>query len=90
MKFNPAFQLRNVCGEHVMVATGAAYVDFNRLITLNETAFDLYEAFAHREFTDRDLVQFLLENYSGVTAEQAAQDVAQMLEEFQKEELIRA
>lgn len=40
MKFNPSFQLRTVCGEHVLLATGAELVDFNRLVTLNDTAFD--------------------------------------------------
>ena len=50
MKFNRSFQLRDVCGEHVLLATSAELVDFNRLVTLNDTAFDIYQEFVDKEF----------------------------------------
>ena len=38
MKIKKGFELRNVCGEHVVIATGIENVDFSKMITLNESA----------------------------------------------------
>ena len=55
MKFNRSFQLRDVCGEHVLLATSAELVDFNRLVTLNDTAFDINQEFADKDLQHTDL-----------------------------------
>jgi len=88
MKFNRSFQLRDVCGEHVLLATSAELVDFNRLVTLNETAFDIYQEFADKDFHLSDVESFLLQHYEGATAEVVAADVARLFQEFQQEGLL--
>ena len=41
MRFKTSFDLRTICGETVLIATGAEHVDFGHLINLNETAADV-------------------------------------------------
>ena len=88
MKFNRSFQLRDVCGEHVLLATSAELIDFNRLVTLNETAFDIYQEFADKDFQLSDVESFLLQHYEGATAEVVAADVTRLFQEFQQEGLL--
>lgn len=90
MKFNPSFQLRNICGEHVMVPTGAEFVDFNKLITLNETALDIYQEFAEKDFQAADVEAFLLSHYEGIDAQTVVLDVAQLFADFLRNGLIMA
>ena len=88
MKFKRSFQLRDVCGEHVLLATSAELVDFNRLVTLNDTAFDIYQEFADKEFQLSEVEAFLMQHYEGATAEVVAADVARLFQEFQQEGLL--
>ncbi len=88
MKFNPSFQLRDVCGEHVLFASDAALVDFNRLITLNETAYDLYQAFSTKEFQLADVVSFLLQHYDDAPATKVESDVQRVLEQLKQEGVV--
>ena len=74
MKFNPSFQLRTVCGEHVLLATGAELVDFNRLVTLN--------------FQIADVESFLLQHYDGATTTLVAADVARLIQEMKQEGVV--
>lgn len=43
MKTKPNFMLRNVAGKDIVVAVGAASMDFNGIITLNETGAFLWK-----------------------------------------------
>lgn len=43
MKTKEGFMLRNVAGKDIVVAVGAALVDFNGLISLNETGAFLWK-----------------------------------------------
>ena len=38
MKIKEGFELRTVCGENVIVATGLKNIDFSKIIGLNESA----------------------------------------------------
>lgn len=46
MKTKKGFMLRSVAGRHVVVAIGQASVDFNGLITLNDTGAYIWEKLA--------------------------------------------
>ncbi|MBR5924644.1 MAG: PqqD family protein [Bacteroidales bacterium] len=78
MKIKDGFILRTICGEHVVVGEGLAQVNFNKLLSLNETAAFLWKEVQGKEFTKEDLVQLLLDNYE-VTAEVAGPDVDKLL-----------
>ena len=64
MKIKEGFEIQNVCGEHIIVPTGAENVDYSKIISLNETAAYLWNGVAGKEsFTTDDMVQLLLEEY---------------------------
>jgi hypothetical protein len=63
MKQKKGFKLRNVCGEHVVVAEGIENIDFSKIISMNESSAYLWEKIAGREFTAEDLSELLLEEY---------------------------
>lgn len=74
MRIKDGFILRQICGEYVVVGEGLTQVNFNKMLSLNESAAYLWKAVAGKEFTKEDLVKLLLEQYE-VTPEVAAADV---------------
>lgn len=46
MKIKEGYILRSVAGNHIVVGVGAASVDFNGMININETGAFLWEIFA--------------------------------------------
>ena len=73
MKIKKGFELRNVCGEHVVIATGIENVDFSKMISLNESAAYLWKAVEEQEF-DAPLPADLLQQESEVDAATALAD----------------
>lgn len=59
MKLKKQFIVRNIMGENILVPKGSTAMDFNGLITLNETALDIWnllpEANSETEIVDRML-----------------------------------
>ena len=77
MKLKPDFLLRQVAGSWVVVAVGMASVDFNGMLTLNESGALLWKTL--ESGADRAaLVNALTSEYE-VTAEQAGADVDEFL-----------
>ena len=44
MRKKPGFNLRDVCGEQIVVAEGKENIDFSNIISMNETSAFLWEA----------------------------------------------
>ena len=63
MQIKDGFRLRNLGREKIVVAEGAAQVDFNKMIVLNESAAYLWESLEGKEFEVEDIVNLLLERY---------------------------
>lgn len=38
MRIKEGFELREICGEHVILSHGMDNIDFSKIISLNETA----------------------------------------------------
>ena len=74
MKIKEGFVLRQICGEYVVVGEGLAQVNFNKMLSLNESAAYLWQEVSGKEFSKEDLVKLLLDKYE-VTEERAAADV---------------
>lgn len=87
MKIKNGFELRDVCGEKVVIAQGLENLDFSKLITLNESAAYLWESIVGKTFAETDLVSLLCAEYD-VTAEQAATDVQALVAEWKKQGLV--
>lgn len=63
MKTKTGFELRELCGEKVIVVEGATTVDFSCVIHLNESAAFLWEALSGCEFTESDMANLLCKEY---------------------------
>lgn len=88
MKIKNGFVLRDVCGEKVIMGEGLGALDFGRLLCLNETAAWLWtKAQEMGDFTVDSLTEALCEEYD-VAKEQAKADVASMIAEWQKVNVI--
>ncbi|MBQ9357736.1 MAG: PqqD family protein [Prevotella sp.] len=83
MKAKKGFNLRTVCGEHIIVAEGVENIDFSRIISLNDSAAFLWEKAKGREFTADDLTDWLLQEYE-VSEDEARRDVATLMVQWQE------
>ncbi|MBQ6377302.1 MAG: PqqD family protein [Prevotella sp.] len=84
MRIKKDFVLREVCGENVIIGEGLGAIDFGKLLALNGTAAWLWkQAQEMGDFTIESLADRLCEEYE-VSAEEARQDVAEIIGEWQK------
>ncbi len=83
MKIKNGFELRDVCGEAVIVATGRENIDFSKVISLNESAALVWRAVVGRDFEVDDLVRVLLDNYE-VEEAQARKDAQALIAQWQE------
>ena len=63
MKINQGFELREMCGERIIIATGKENIDFSKVISLNESAAWLWNEVEGKEFTPETLAALLREQY---------------------------
>jgi len=81
MEIKKGFELRSICGENLIVAYGLDNVDFSKVISLNESAADIWKAMVGKTFTLADAVQVVLDNYE-VDEATATKDVEALLQEW--------
>lgn len=74
MKLKENYILRQVAGTWVVMPVGAATLDFNGMLTLNDTGALLWQSLEQ----GRDPVEALTAEYD-VTSEQAAADVEEFI-----------
>lgn len=77
MKAKIGFNLRNICGEQVIVAEGKENIDFSNIIAMNDASAYLWNAIQGKDFTVDDLVELLTQEYE--VDEQTARKDAQAL-----------
>lgn len=87
MKIKKGFELREVCGESILVAFGRENMNFNKVISFNESAAYLWKSIEEKEFDAQTLATLLQEEYE-VEAATAERDAAIMLEEWVKAGLV--
>ncbi len=63
MKIKSGFDMQDICGMHVIVATGMENIDFSKIINLNESAATMWEAVVDKDFQLEDLVKALTDEY---------------------------
>lgn len=81
MKINQGFELREICGEHIIIGTGIENIDFSKVISLNESAAWLWREAEGKEFTAESLAALLVEEYA-VSEAVALADVSKLLEQW--------
>ena len=87
MKTKKGFNLRQVCGENVIVAEGVENIDFSSIISMNESSAYLWNNIQVKEFDKNDLVELLTQEYD-VDADTAAKDVEALVAQWLKAGII--
>lgn len=87
MKIKDGFELRDVCGEHIVVSHGDNNIDFSKVIHLNESSAIMWQAIDGKEFTVEDLADALMQNYD-VDYKEALADAANVLDKWKQLEMI--
>ena len=78
LKLDKEYVLRQIGDDYVIVPVGKAALDFNGMITVNETGAFLWEQLV-KGISKEGLLQTLIENYE-VTQEEAERDLDEFLE----------
>lgn len=86
MKLKDGYMLRCVAGKYIVVAVGDASVDFNGIITTNETGAFLWKLLEN-ETTENDLINSLISEYD-VDPETANKDVSAFVKNLKDAELL--
>lgn len=88
MNVKSGFELRDICGEKVLIATGIENVDFNQMISLNDTAAYLWN-FAKKlpSFTEEQLAEALTKEYD-VDKQTATNDVHNIIKIWQEQGVV--
>ena len=73
MRIIEGFRLRNVMGQATIVGEGVEQIDFNKLITLNDSAAYLWQSVEGKDFEISTLATLLMERY-GIDAQTASKD----------------
>lgn len=81
MKIKKGFELREICGEYIVVAHGDKNIDFSKVINLNESAAVMWKEVADKDFTTEDLASILLNTYD-VEEEIAQTDALRIMKEW--------
>ena len=87
MKTKKGFNLRQVCGENVIVAEGAENIDFSSIISMNESSAYLWNSIQGKECDKNHLVELLTQEYE-VDADMAAKDVEALVAQWMKAGII--
>ena len=88
MRIKKGFELREVCGEHIIVAYGRENIDFNKVISLNESAALIWRNIFDKDFTAETMASLLQDEYE-VDAETALRDAKALLDEWTKVGLVQ-
>ncbi len=63
MRAKPGFNIREVCGENIIVAEGEENIDFSNIISMNESSAYLWNSVKDKDFTPEDLADLLTQEY---------------------------
>lgn len=81
MRIKNGFRLREICGTFVVVPEGLELVNFNKMLSLNETAAYLWKEVEGKDFDAESLSKLLLEHYE-VEEEVARKDAEALLSKW--------
>lgn len=81
------YKIREVAGEYMAVCQGQNMQDMTKVICLNKSAVELWEALEGKEFTLDDAAQQLQELY-GIDDERAKADAGKWVENLIKANVI--
>ena len=78
MKIKEGFILRQMCGENIVAAEGLQNINFNKLLSLNESAAYLWKELVGKEFTQEEMAELLISRY-GIDKKLAMTDSGKLM-----------
>lgn len=87
MTIKRTFILREIAGDYVIVPVGATALDFNGIITVNETGAFLWGLLADGDFTEDELAEKLFQEFD-TDMETAKRDVAEFVDSLKSHNII--
>lgn len=79
MRLKDGLILREVAGQYVIVPTGKRVREVTNIVYISASAAYLWDYMKDHEFEKDDLVKRVMEHYTGVTEEKAAEDIDKFL-----------
>lgn len=86
MKIKNGFVLRQVAGNYIIIGTGDEAVDFNGMITINETGAFLWKIL-EKEISREELAEKMLSEYD-VDRDTAEADIDEFIEKLRSSKLL--
>ena len=83
MKIVDGFRLRELMGQAIIIGEGVNQVDFNKLVTLNESAAYLWRSVDGKDFEVETLAALLIEKY-GIDEELAMKDASALASQWKE------
>lgn len=83
MKIKEGFELRSICGENIIIAHGVENINFTKVISMNESAADIWHGVVGKDFTLDDMVKIVLDNYE-IDEETARRDCENLLGDWRE------
>lgn len=87
MRIKDGFILRNVAGNYIVIGVGEEAVDFNGMITLNETGAFLWNILSENPTDTEGLLKALTAEYD-VDAETAKEDIGVFVSKLREGNLL--
>lgn len=87
MKTKKGFTLRSLGNEHLLVAESVEMTNFNRMISMNESAAMLWKEIDGKDFDAETLINLLMENYD-INRDVAEHDVTALLKSWKETGII--
>lgn len=81
MRIKKDFNLREVCGEYIIVAEGKENIDFCNIISMNESSAYLWKEIQDKDF-DAEYLAELLTNQYDVDKETALKDTNNLVNQW--------
>jgi hypothetical protein len=78
MKIKEGFVLRQMCGENIVAGEGLQHINFNKLLSLNESAAYLWKELMGKEFTQEEMAELLIVRY-GIDKQLAMTDSGKLM-----------
>lgn len=83
MKIKDGFELKDICGENIIISHGKENINFTKIITLNESAALIWKEVVGKDFNIEDMVRIITNEYD-VDEATARKDCENIVSDWQK------
>lgn len=89
MRIDSNYKVRNIADEHLLIMQSGTHTNMTKVISLNATALELFNAFSEREFETDQVVQFLIDTF-GIDLALAQKDAQSWISKLSEAGVIRS